>query len=486
MDAKNIGSNRQLFVDHYWIDHLKGVVRKLHQPVRQEIVIESDKPWDQSPSAAGFIQDGDKFKAWYRTDQDFGQIVRPGVTFKYLDPPSYPDAITAYAESEDGIQWKKPNLGIFEINGSRSNNAVWMGPGANMVPFKDPNPDVSSEETFKAVVRTSDLLALGSPDGLKWHLIKDIPISKEGPFDSINVSFWDDSIQKYVIYARGIGNPDDSAYYDRTTDSFKAIDHSPYVNKKKGHEFGGGVRWIRRATSDDFRNWSDFELIDTGEIPDEHLYTNSCIKYERAPGMYLMFPSRYVIEHTPDSKWARSSGVNDIVFMSSRDGLNFDRSFKEAFIRPGLDINNWHDRGVYLETGILQTSPSEISLYGMENSHLPSQRIRRFTLRTDGFVSVNAGYYEGEFVTIPFRFSGSELELNYSTSATGFIKAEILDVNMHPVKGFRLTDCVEKFGDEISGVVNWREDIQMSTLAGKIIRIKFFMKDADLYAFRFR
>ena len=143
-------------------------------------------------------------------------------------------------------------------------------------------------------------------------------------------------------------------------------------------------------------------------------------------------------------------------------------------------------RDRYLETGILQTSPSEISLYGMENSHLPSQRIRRFTLRTDGFVSVNAGYYEGEFVTIPFRFSGSELELNYSTSATGFIKAEILDVNMHPVKGFRLTDCVEKFGDEISGVVNWREDIQMSTLAGKIIRIKFFMKDADLYAFRFR
>ena len=57
MDAKNIGSNRQLFVDQYWIDHLKGVVRKLPQPVRQEIVIESDKPWDQSPSAAGFIQE---------------------------------------------------------------------------------------------------------------------------------------------------------------------------------------------------------------------------------------------------------------------------------------------------------------------------------------------------------------------------------------------------------------------------------------------
>ena len=101
------------------------------------------------------------------------------------------------------------------------------------------------------------------------------------------------------------------------------------------------------------------------------------------------------------------------------------------------------------------------------------------------FHSKNSGFFVLIF-TIPFRFSGSELELNYSTSATGLIKAEILDVNMHPVKGFRLTDCVEKFGDEISGVVNWREDIQMSIHAGKIIRIKFFMKDADLYAFRFR
>ena len=51
----------------------------------------------------------------------------------------------------------------------------------------------------------------------------------------------------------------------------------------------------------------------------------------------------------------------------------------EAFIRRGLDFNNWHDRGIYFEVGILHTSDKEMSMYGMENAHLPTQRIRRYT-----------------------------------------------------------------------------------------------------------
>ena len=67
--------------------------------------------------------------------------------------------------------------------------------------------------------------------------------------------------------------------------------------------FKGGVRWIRRSTSTDFLNWTPLEPIDAGDTPFEHLYTNACVPYMRAPGVYLMFPSRYVIEHTPDPAW---------------------------------------------------------------------------------------------------------------------------------------------------------------------------------------
>ena len=171
--------------------------------------------------------------------------------------------------------------------------------------------------------------------------------------------------------------------------------------------------------------------------------------------------------------------------MSSRDGFTFDRSFLEAFIRPGTDFNNWHDRGIYFEVGILHTSDKEMTMYGMENAHLPTQRIRRYTLRTDGFVSVNGGFKGGEFTTRPFTFSGSELELNYSTSAVGSIKVEMQDADGHALPGYGLDDFPEKFGDEIDGKATWDGGGDVGALAGKAVRLRFVLKDADIFAFKF-
>ena len=482
----NIGTDRQLFVDNFWIEDSEGTERVLHEPVREAPAIIADRPWDMSPCAGAFIRDSGHFKAWYRTGHDPNTVVMRGGHSTAIDPRGYPDATTAYVESLDGIKWEKPSLGLYEIDGSSENNAIWIGPGANMAPFKDPNPGVPDNERYKAIVRTFDLLALGAPDGSNWHLLKSEPILTDGPFDSVNVSFWDYLLGQYVVYARDIGNPDGSVYYDGEQDTFEPTTTVSVIEKTKGHEFGGGVRWIRRSTSKDFRSWSDWEPIDTGETPDEHFYTNASVQYDRAPGTYLMFPSRFVVERTPDPEWTRSPGVNDIVFMSSRDGLHFDRSFKEAFIRPGLDQRNWHDRGVYIETGILYTSPTELSLYGMENSHLPSQRITRYSLRVDGFVSINACYSGGEFTTRPLTFTGGELELNYSTSAGGSVRVEIQDPEGRSIPGYGLSDCPEKFGDEIEGLMNWKAGSGVGDLVGQPIRLRFVLKDADLYAFRFR
>jgi hypothetical protein len=291
--------------------------------------------------------------------------------------------------------------------------------------------------------------------------------------------FWDTNREEYVVYTRGVAG--------EATQTKSEKDISIW---KKSY------RWIRRSTSKDFINWSPLEPVDTGETPHEDFYTNACIQYERAPGIYLMFPSRYVVERTPNAEWTShiaenanqpyGNGVNDVVFMSSRDGLHFDRSMRDAFIRPGTDQNNWHDRGVYIEPGILQTSPTELSIYGMENSHLPSQRIRRYSLRTDGFVSMNAGYAGGEFLTKPMIFEGGELELNYSTSAVGSVQVEIQDAEGHAMPGYSLADCPEKFGDEIEGVMAWNTGSDVSSLAGRSVQLRFVLKDADLYAFRFR
>ena len=85
-------------------------------------------------------------------------------------------------------------------------------------------------------------------------------------------------------------------------------------------------------------------------------------------------PSRFVDARTPTPDWPRL-GVSDGIFMSSRDGPNFERTFMEAFLRPGPD--NWHERSVYIERGVLHTGPREMSMFAMEHLHLVCVPVRQ-------------------------------------------------------------------------------------------------------------
>jgi len=453
IETIDIGSNRQLFVDRLLIDKLDGASLRLHHPVRREVVIRNDNPWEQyGVSYMVTFRDGGLFRAWYRCDAaDFDTGKR--------------SSMTAYAESSDGIRWTKPNLGVIAFQGSKENNLVWNGPGVNMAVFKDGNPAAPPDERYKAIVRNGDIYGLVSADGLHWKLIDEKPFLTDRPFDSHNTAFWDAGKQEYVIYARGI-----------QTAGVEGLGMSK--------NFKSGVRSIRRSTSKDFRNWSALELIDLGDRPAEHLYTNAAVTYDRAPGLYLMFPSRFVNTRRPTPNW-KHAGVNDVVLMSSRDGLHFERTFMEAFVRPGLDKNNWHDRALYMERGILQTSPTELSMYAMQNWRLDSVHIQRLTLRPDGFVSVHAPYDGGELLTKPMRFSEDRLQLNLSTSAVGSVLVELQRADGTPLPGKTLDDCVELYGDALDRPVQWKAGSSLSEFAGEPIRLRLMLRDADVYAFRF-
>ena len=112
--------------------------------------------------------------------------------------------------------------------------------------------------------------------------------------------------------------------------------------------------------------------------------------------------------------------------------------------------------------------------------------IRRYVLRVDGFASVNAPYDGGEMVTRPLTFSGKELLLNTSTSAAGSVRVEIQSSTGEPIAGYGLEDSMEIVGDEIERVAAWRNGTDVSPLAGQPVRLRFVLKDADLYSIRFR
>jgi hypothetical protein len=457
--VREIGSQLELFVDDWLIESMSNTTLKLHQPIRKEIVFRFDAPWEGAQSGyVTIMKDDNRFRMYYRGGGDLSR------------------EYTCLAESEDGINWKRPSLGLFELNGSKDNNIIWTGSkksyyeSHNFSPFKDTNTRALPDHRYKAITlsrQTLDsqnrkvLMAFVSPDGIHWQRLREEPIITEGSFDSHNTAFWDTIQQTYVCYSR--------------------------VSRD-------GKRSIQRCVSPDFVHWSKPQLLDFGNTPIEHLYTNGILPYIRAPHIYLAFAMRFVPERTQVGiQQRRTDGLSDAVLLSSHDGLHWNRNFMEAFIRPGLDQVNWggaHGNNTPA-WGIIQTNEKEMSLYITENyGNYPDQTdcipvLRRATIRTDGFVSVNTPYSSGEMITRPLIFRGSALIINYSTSAVGFLKVEIQDKNGQPIPAFTLADATEIYGDEIERIVSWKHGTDVSKLAGRIIKLRFVMKDADLYSTRF-
>jgi hypothetical protein len=135
-------------------------------------------------------------------------------------------------------------------------------------------------------------------------------------------------------------------------------------------------------------------------------------------------------------------------------------------------------------TGILETAPDEWSIYWVENFGKVPQ-VRRGVYRPNGFVSLHAGATEGEFTTTSFPAAANGLRVNLSTSAVGFLKAELVAADDKPVAGRSLAEADEIFGDEIDRPLTWGGAADLAVAPGTPIRIRFVLRDADLHAWRF-
>jgi hypothetical protein len=452
-----LGSRRELFVDKFLIEKMDGVQLKMHEPHREGAAIKFDAPWEGEWSCYTTVfKDGDLYRMYYR---GLGSATKDGSE----------NETVCYAESKDGINWSKPNLRLFEVKGTRENNVILnQHPYShNFSPLLDERPGVPAEEKYKALagLSTTGLHAFKSADAIHWSEMQLQPVFTNGVFDSQNVAFWSASEQEYVCYFR----------------TYKKVN-------------GKAWRWISRTTSKDFLHWSERVDMEFGDAPPEELYTNGTHPYFRAPQIYIALAKRWFpnkIAFSADRaatlvenpKYRISS--SDSVLMTSRGGNHYDRTFLEAFIRPGPTAQDWIARDNTPALGVVPADERTMFIYRVSHYAQPTIHMARYTLRTDGFISVNAPYRGGELLTKPFTFSGSKLEMNFVTSAAGSLRVEIQDENGKAVPGFALSDCPEIIGDEISRVISWTKTEDLSKLAGKNIRLRCVMRDADLYSLRF-
>lgn len=473
---KYLKNNRECFWDNTLIDEGKTTAPfRVHEPVRQEMVILHDEPWEG---------DGCDYYNFFYDDGIYRMYYLAWNTQK-------PEVRAAYAESKDGLHWVKPKLGICEFNGSKENNIILdstMNPNIdNFMVFRDDNPNCRPGEKYKAVVRypgedgKNELWAMFSEDAL--HFTKGNLITKKGWFDSLNVIFWDELTGKYRGYIRD--------FHEK--DNFGARGDLAY-----------SVRDIRYIESDDFIHWSDPVLLDFGDAPDVPLYTNNVMPYPRAPQIYIGTPSRYIERKAWNGSFDELCGaekrkkrmqdslrygltITDCVFMCSHDGVTFTRH-DDAFMRP-LPENgrNWVYGDCYPTRGILETPSAiqgadpELSIFVHDNHWVGlSTELYRYTLRCDGFVSLHAGGSKEEVVvTKPFCYEGGDMYVNFATSARGYMYFALVAAD-----GRRIESC-ETFGNSIDRRVVFPEGA-VAEFAGLKVTLEVRMLDADLYSMQFR
>jgi hypothetical protein len=459
----HIGSRRELFVDKYLIDSLDNVRLVLHAPVDMGQVLPFNQPaWEEKHCTYATVLYSERgYQLYYRaglgSDSDLGFQA------------------TAYAESADGIHWTKPALGLCEVAGNRNNNIILTNEQNdfavhNFSPFIDTRSEVPNAERYKALGGIQGgLYAFVSADGIHWNRFRDQPVFTEGVFDSQNVSFWSEAEQCYLCYFR----------------------------TWTGGGFAG-YRTISRARSDNFIDWRSDGEIDFGSAPREHLYINQTAPYFRARHIYLGTAARLVVGRevlsdeqatslSLDPKYREQTRreASDVVLLTSRGGRKMEREFLSSLIRPGIGYQNWISRSNFPALNLVPTGPMEMSLYVVQNYAQDDVHLRRYAFRLDGLASAQADANGGQLLTRPLTFSGTELRLNYSTSAAGSIRVEICDPWGNPIQGFSAADSAEIIGNEIERVVFWRSQKPLSDLAGKPVRLRFILKDADLFSFRF-
>ena len=508
----NIASRRELFVDDHLIDRLTGTAElRLHHPTPREVALAHDAPWEGNATAYHSVfRDADRYRMYYRA---WRLAVDRGKLSAGVDS-------LCYAESDDGIHWRKPDLGLHEFDGSKANNIVITtamaaeqqatvgGPAV----FRDNNPNASPDARYKTFLISNKPLGMRpykSADGIHWSPMTAESTITHGAFDSQNLAFWDSARGEYRAYWR---------YFTKGTTNADTWEPA-------------GIRGIRTATSPDLVHWKQEADLIYVDSPPEQLYENGVAPYHRAPHLLIGFPVRYVdragAPSTTDRNrnaaagpdrtrnWPPSlralpelekrearaasserygSAITEGLFMVSRDGVTFKR-WAEGFIRPGIERHGtWNYGQNYVAWHMVETpshlpgAPNELSLYGTEGYWTAKKgtSLRRYTLRLDGFVSLRAPMSGGELITKPLKFAGSQLAINFSTSAAGSVRVEIQDDHGKPVPGLALADCRELFGDTIDRIVSWKSVAKLSSLAGKPVRLRFVLKDADVYSFQFR
>ena len=494
----HIGSEKQLFLNDRWFSSQRGITFCVNPPTKCEQVIFADKPWEKSGILMynSVIEHDDMYYLFYDTSvlavdgENFGRSI-------------------CYAVSTDGVNWEKPNVGLYTWRGIKENNIVL--PGCNGSIMVDPNG--SEEQRFKSlslVIENSmwpdskgavagwygdklflELYLCTSPDGIHWK--RHTPCALPFFHDTQNVLLYDTRLQKYVAYVRWSGD-------GRTIARVEMEDPMKLPWSFKDHpDAVRGPGLSRQRIGDELQTVLKSDELDP---PDTDLYTPGVHQYPWAQDAYFSFTTPYrhypVGDTTNTTLYGKdergrfqNDGPVEIQLAVSQDGINWTRPDRKPYV--GLGLSGSLDGGqVYMTQGMIRKGDEIWQYYaGTRHTHgVPDPKregsgIHRLKQRLDGFISADADHTGAEFTTPLLTFSGENLKLNADCSAMGEIWVEILDEQNRPIPGYTQEDSISVERNHIAASVFWKKRDNVGELIGRPVRLHFKLRACKLYAFQF-
>ncbi|MCR4718679.1 MAG: hypothetical protein K5768_03510 [Firmicutes bacterium] len=469
-----LGKRREMFWDSYLVDEEKTTAfSRLMEPIFKETCFWLDKGKElKLASYPCILKDKNGYKMYY--------------TVWTMREDLSASCYLAVIESDDGIIWRRPSLNIYPHEELEINN-VCLDDSDTPFVFYDENPKCPDDEKYKAVAplnyekepgkRVVELWCYFSRDG--YHFRRSHCIATDGHFDSLNTVHWKDG--RYACYYRH--------FHTQSGEDAKEWDNN-------------NIRDVRVMYSEDFRNWTKQIKIKFDDKRDDPLYTNNVIPYERAPHILIGFPTRYcerkkwtqnteqlasskLKKHLIETTETRGGlAVTDAIFMFSRDGENWHR-YNQAFMRPGYENeHNWVYGDCYPAYGLIDSGRETYYMYTKDRHRSEGypKPINRYEIRKDGFACYMADEDEKLLITKPFIFEGSELHINFLTSAYGYIYVDVLDENGNELSN---KSSFEIYGDTIDRKVSFDDGTDFSEYSGIPIRLRFKMRDSKIFSLKF-
>ena len=486
-----VGSGRWLFTDDRLVDtgRTHDVVRTLNTPQVVRRVLTPERPWE----SLGFIfystviEDEKEVKLYYGSYGWDGRILRN----------------FCLATSQDGIDFERACLNKKTFDGKSMDTNLLFPAAIETGLFLDPH--APAEKRYRMIYSGGgiDNPAKGgvytatSADGIRWRenparLLPFIP-------DSQHTAYWDEQLEKYVIYLRAWGR------HPRVRNVCRVVVDD--IDKPWPYDASVAPMclWGKDKTPTLGQEYPTVMTPDDKDPENLDIYTNVVTPYPYAAGTFLAFPAAYFKFIGPlwrPRALTGNDGNFEVQLATSPDGITWNR-WRQPYVAAGyygdLDLRlvsmakGMVRRGRWLyqyfvgwphthgRPGVWNEDPADGDAWTKKEKggiYLARQRV-------DGFVSMDGGYTGGVFTTKPLTFTGNRLHLNLDTRGAGCARVALLDREGKPLAGFTIEQCDVINADDTDHVVRWKNQPDVGKLEGQVVCVQVEMRNTKLYAIQF-